>query len=148
MNKAFVREPDDDGRRLCPRCGSLGKAVLAGPLDQHVRPEFRDRIRSSAWFCPYSDCTVAYFDSFGSMILVEELNSPVYPKDPDAPLCACFGFTIEEIEADVDEGTPVRIRELLQKSQSPEARCQSLAADGTCCMTEVKRIYMKLRGRQ
>ena len=29
MNKAFVREPDDDGRAYCPRCNSLGAPVGA-----------------------------------------------------------------------------------------------------------------------
>ena len=49
---------------------------------------------------------------------VDELRAPVYPKDVDAPICACFGFTIDEIEADAQDGTPTRIRELLAKSKS------------------------------
>ena len=41
MNKAFVREPDSDGRVFCPRCGALGLVVGAEPMDTHVRPESR-----------------------------------------------------------------------------------------------------------
>ncbi|SFI00905.1 hypothetical protein [Planctomicrobium piriforme] len=145
MNKAFVREPDDDGRAFCPRCGALGTPVTSGPLDQHVVAAARSRLGASAWFCAYPPCEVAYFDAFDSVVLVSELQHPVYPKDTDASLCACFGFSLEDIQDDVDSPTPVRIRELLAKSQSPEARCQTLAPDGRCCMAEIKRLYMKLR---
>jgi hypothetical protein len=145
MNKAFVREPEFDGRAYCPRCGALGVAVAAGPMDTHVRREARTKIGDSGWFCTFARCEVAYFDLFAGVITVDELNSPVYPKEIERPICACFGFTLEDIEADVRDGTPTRIRELLAKSQSPQARCQTLAADGQCCMREVQRLYMKLR---
>lgn len=145
MNKAFVREPELDGRGYCPRCGSLGSRVGAAAMDTHCRPEFRGRIRDAAWFCSYPRCDVAYFNSLESIIHVNELKNPIYPKDLDAPICACFGFTSDEIEADVSEGTPTRIRQLLAKTESPEARCASAAADGQCCIREVQRLYIKMR---
>ena len=80
--------------------------------------------------------------------LIDELKAPIYPKHPDAPLCACFGFTYDEVAADVRDGTPTRIRELLAKSKSPAARCRTLAADGKCCMSAVQELYMKLRSRE
>ena len=75
-----------------------------------------------------------------------DLNQPVYPKNFDAPLCACFGFKYEDVEADVADVVPTRIRALLAKSKTPEAHCASLAADGRCCMAAVQELYMKLRG--
>jgi hypothetical protein len=63
-------------------------------------------------------------------------------------MCACFGFTSDDVEADIEDGQPVRIRALLAKSQSPQARCQTLAVDGNCCMREVQRLYMKLRSER
>jgi hypothetical protein len=48
MNKAFVREPESDGRAYCPRCGSLGIPVEHGPLDAHIRPESRNKLGDSA----------------------------------------------------------------------------------------------------
>jgi hypothetical protein len=97
----------------------------------------------SAWFCSFAQCEVAYFDLFESAVAVDELEHSVYPKDPDAPICACFGFVMEDLEADVHEGAPTRIRELLAKSKSRDANCGALAADGQCCMREVQRLYMK-----
>jgi hypothetical protein len=148
MNKAFVREPEDDGRAYCPRCRSLGIAVEAGPLDSHIRPKFRAKVSDYAWYCNYQHCDVAYFNQFEAVVAVEELNAPVYPKDLDAPICACFGFTYDEVAADAQEDTPIRIRELLAKSKSPEANCRTLAADGRCCMTAVQALYMKLRSQE
>lgn len=148
MNKAFVREPDDDGRGYCPRCGSLGTPVRTAPLDEHILPEARGRLGTTGWFCPYPPCEAAYFDQLGGLVRTSELKQAVYPKSDAAPICPCFQFTVEEIELDAQDPVPLRIRELLQKSQSEAARCGVLAADGRCCMTEVKRLYMKLRNER
>jgi hypothetical protein len=145
MNKAFVREPDPDGRTFCPRCGTLGLPVESGPLDTHIRPKFRAKMRDSAAFCPFPRCEVAYYNEFDMVVLVDELLAPVYPKDFDAPICACFGFRYEDVHADVLDGQPARIRQLLQKSKTSEAQCQTLAADGRCCMAAVQELYIKLR---
>jgi len=145
MNKAFVREPEPDGRGYCPRCSALGVPVGTLTLDAHVAEGSRKHLGDAAWFCSYSRCNIAYFNDFEAMVTVEELRAPVYPKDPEVPICPCFGFRLTDIEADVRDGTPSRIRELLAKSKSPEARCRTLAADGKCCLPEVQRLYLKLR---
>jgi hypothetical protein len=145
MNKAFVREPEFDGRAYCPRCGTQGLPVGSGPLDTHIRAESRAKMQDAAWYCSYGRCDVVYFNQFETVVSTDELKAPVYPLDLDAPICACFGLVYDDIEADVREGHPTRIRELLAKSQSPAARCQTLALDGQCCMREVQRLYMKLR---
>ena len=143
MNKAFVREPEPDGRAFCPRCGSLGTPVNKSTLDRHVQEHSRPRMGDSAWFCNTARCDVAYFDLFERLVAVDELRSTVYPKVAAAPICACFGFTLEDIEADARQGTPTRIRELLAKSKSSDAQCHTLAADGRCCLREVQRLYMR-----
>ncbi|MCA9248564.1 MAG: hypothetical protein KDA42_15670, partial [Planctomycetales bacterium] len=113
--------------------------------DALVLPPYRQKIGAAGWFCPFGACEIAYFDLLGANVSVAQLQRPVFPKDPDASICACFEFTYSEIEADVAEGTPIRIRELLAKSQSDAARCQQVAANGQCCLREVQKIYMRLR---
>lgn len=147
MNKAFVREPEFDGRAYCPRCGALGAQVGAAALDTHVRPAARSRLADAAWFCTYPPCEVAYFNLFETVVTTDELNGPVTPKDPDAPLCACFGLTADDVAADARESTPERIRDLVARSQSAEARCATLAANGQCCLPEVRKLYMRLRAQ-
>jgi hypothetical protein len=147
MNKAFVREPEDDGRGYCPYCGSLGTPVGEGPLDTHIRPKSRAKMRDAAWFCGFPRCEVAYFNQFDAVVLMNELKGAVYPYDVTAPLCACFGLTYDDVEADVRDGEPTRVRQLLTKSKSSNARCHTLAADGRCCMGAVQELYIKLRSQ-
>jgi Zinc binding domain len=147
MNKAFVREPEDDGRAFCPRCGTLGAPVHDGPLDTHIRPESRAKVLDVAWFCGFYRCDVAYFNQFGAVVLMEELKAPVYPYDATAPICACFGLTYDDVESDAREATPKRIRAVLTRIKAGEAQCHSLAADGRSCMGALQELYMRLRSR-
>lgn len=145
MNKAFVREPEDTGQRHCPRCGSLGTLATAAAVHEHLRPEALGSLSDTAWFCPFPRCEVAYFDTFERVVTVEQLRYPVWPKDPAAPLCSCFGLTCDDVEQDIREGVVTRVRAVVERAKSPEARCQALAPDGRSCVAEVQRYYMKLR---
>jgi hypothetical protein len=147
MNKAFVREPEDDGRAYCPRCGTLGAPVTSGPLDTHIRPESRSKMLDGAWFCGFYRCDVAYFNQFGTVVTMEELKAPVYPYDANAPICACFGVGYDDVVADVDEGVPARIRGVLARSKAGESQCHVLAPDGQSCMGALQELYMRLRSQ-
>jgi hypothetical protein len=145
MNKAFVREPDITDV-LCPRCGAAGVSALRAAFEAHVPPEARRPLAASTYFCPTPTCAVAYFDAFEATVTTDALKQAVYPKDPTAPLCSCFGLTMEDVEADVAEPTPRRIRELLVKSKTAAAHCDELSPTGRSCIPEVQRCYFKLRG--
>jgi hypothetical protein len=148
MNKAFVREPDDTGTAKCSQCGSLGIAVGSATLAAQLSPDDRRQLPESAYYCPYPRCEVGYFDQFDRWVASDRLLHPSYPKDVAAPICPCFGFTCEEIEADVREQGTRRVKELLAKTKSPEARCLTMSPSGECCMAEVQRYFMRLRERQ
>ena len=143
MNKAFVREPEPDGTAFCPQCGTLGVPVSKGTLDQHVMAEARSKLGASAWFCGFARCEAAYFDLFERVVFVNELKQPIYPKDSNAPICPCFGFTLEDIDSAVQQKSPASIRELLHKSESNAANCELLSPSGKCCMQEVQRLYIR-----
>jgi hypothetical protein len=145
MNKAFVREPDTTDV-LCPRCGAAGTPVLRAAFETNVPAEARRALAASTYFCATPTCPIAYFDAFEATVLADALNGPVYPKDPRAPLCACFGLTIDDVEYDIAEGTPARIRALLAKSKTADARCEELSPTGRSCIADVQRCYFKLRG--
>src|SRR5262245_22181644 len=145
MNKAFVREPEMT-EVLCPRCGAAGVGTVRAAFETYAPADARRPLAASTYFCPTPKCAVAYFDAFEAVVTIDQLTASVYPKDPAAPLCPCFGLTMEDVEADVAEGTPTRIRALLAKSKTPEARCDELSPTGRCCMPEVQKCYFKLRG--
>src|SRR5262245_38146040 len=101
MNKAFVKEEEFDAGADCPRCGTPGIAVWDGPLNTHIADASRSKLGDAAWFCRVARCETAYFDRAGRLVTINELKAPVYPKDLDAPMCACFGLTYDDVEADV-----------------------------------------------
>ena len=145
MNKAFVREPDATDV-LCPRCGAAGTSALRVAFESHVPAEARRPLAASAYFCATPSCPVAYFDAFEASVLATNLSRPVYPKDQAAPLCPCFGLTLDDVAADVADTGPTRIRALLVKAKGPEARCEELSPTGRSCIADVQRCYFKLKG--
>jgi hypothetical protein len=148
MNKAFVREPDDNGQRRCPECGSTGVAVSDETLAAHLTAEAHRELGEPAFYCPFQRCGVVYFDLFDRTALVESLGNPAYPKDPTAPLCRCFGLTIDDVEQDVREGTVQRVRAVVERSKTAEAHCHIAAPDGRSCVPEVQRYYFRVREGQ
>jgi len=145
MNKAFVKEQDmTEGR--CPRCNSPGIAVGPETLQAHLSPELVRGLTTDAFFCPFDRCDVVYFDPFDRFVLQSDVKTPVYPKDPAAPICSCFGLTESDVLDDIQEGSVARVKALLAKSKTTEAHCATLAPSGQCCVNEVQRCYMRLRG--
>lgn len=144
MNKAFVREPDSD-TEFCPRCGSAGQSVSQETILAHLPAGSTPHLAVTANFCPRPQCEVAYFDMFERVILVESLRQPVYPKDPDAPICPCFQFTCGDIDLDIAEGVVIRTKSLVEKAKAGGAACERLAANGRCCVADVQRYYMQHR---
>lgn len=143
MNKAFVREPEDTGKYYCPRCGSLGDAVGRAVLERYLQPAALANLGDLACYCPSPRCDVAYFDPFERTARVGELIRPAYPKDRDAPICACLGLTEDDLEADLAEGAPTRLRTIIAQSNAPDADCARRAANGRCCVAEAQRYYMQ-----
>jgi len=146
MNKAFVREPES-ACDYCPRCGSPGQAVGAEVLDNYLSADKQRTLAEPVNFCPSPRCEVVYFDAFERAVMTKELEKPVYPKDPDAPLCACFGLTQRDVERDVAEGVVTRVKAVVEKSKLPDARCAQLAANGQPCAAYVQKCYMECKNR-
>jgi hypothetical protein len=144
MNKAFIQEPEQRAD-YCPRCGTKGEPVGGKTLAAYLSEAQRRQITESANFCPSPQCPVAYFDNFERTVLAGDLQHPAYPKDTSAPVCACFGLTRAEIEADVREGVATRTKAALEKAKSPQARCSEKAANGRPCVGYVQKYYLQCR---
>jgi hypothetical protein len=145
MNKAFVKEQDSTEGR-CPRCGSPGTAVYRSTLEAHLEPKQLENLTESAFFCGQPRCPVVYFDLFDRVVEESAVRTPVYPKNPSAPLCACFGLTCEDVEQDLREGVVTRTRACVERAKSKDALCGTAAPSGQPCVAEVQRYYMQHRG--
>jgi hypothetical protein len=144
MNKAFVKEQDSTEGR-CPKCGSPGIPVFQETLCAHLSSEALDNLTDSAFFCAQPRCSVVYFDLFDRVVDEGAVKTPVYPKNPEAPLCACFGLTCEDVDEDIREGVVARTRACVERAKSANARCVIASPSGQSCVAEVQRYYMKRR---
>ena len=145
MNKAFCREPDETRPPRCPRCGTEGARVEAATLASHVVAAAADRLGDPAYFCGTDACDVAYFDLLERTVAVAEAAGLPWPKDPAGTLCACHGLTADDVDADIAEGAPTRVREVVRRAGLPDAACASLSADGRSCVARLQRHYVRRR---
>jgi hypothetical protein len=140
MSRAFVRDPEP-GEPRCPGCGALGDAVGLPTLEAHLPPAARATLGAAACYCASPECRNAYFNAWGAVVPVDQLTGPAWPKDPNAPICPCFGLRAEDVVADAREGRKDRIKDLRDRSEGSEARCAERCPDGRSCLPRVLRLF-------
>lgn len=147
MSRAFVREPDAAQPR-CPQpagCGGLGEPVAAVTLRANLDDSVAATLTSEAYFCPDPGCDVAYFDAVGGRVGVDQLRERRWPKDGDAPLCACFGVHEATITGWGRDGRTDLMRAFLATAATPEARCLTRTHAGQSCVRNARRAFMSER---
>lgn len=140
MSRAFVRESEPAEPR-CPECGGLGDQVGPTTLNAHVPEVDRSSLGVKAYYCANPACRTAYFNSWGASVPLDRITGGTYPKHPDGPLCPCFGVTAAEVIADAREGRKDRVRDLIDRSRGPGARCAERCPDGLPCIPRVLRLF-------
>lgn len=135
MKEAEQAEP------RCPACGALGDEVGPATLNAHLPADARSTVGEKAYYCVNSDCPVAYFNAWGASVPRERMTGTAYPKDPQAPLCPCFGISADDVIADARDGRKDRVRDLVEKSKGPDARCAEKCPDGLPCVPRVLRLF-------
>ena len=145
MNKAFCREPDSSRPPLCPRCGNEGVQVSPATLAAHLVEPAAEPLGEPAYHCGTDACDVAYFDLLDRTVAVAAARGLCWPKDPSGPLCSCHGLTVDDVDADIAEGTPIRVRAVVERANRPDAECGTRSPDGRPCVARVQRHYMRRR---
>jgi hypothetical protein len=148
VNKAFVKEAEDETSPKCPACLAIGQAVGAATLQRHlIEGGAANLAASSANFCPNPTCDVAYFDANRQTVGIEKLRSTTWPKrdDPDAVLCACLGVTARQIVQDATRDDPARVRAILDQARSNPHQCCEVMPYAAPCAAEAQRLYLKSR---
>ena len=137
MSRAFVREAEP-GEPRCPGCGALGVAVGLPTLEARLPAEARALLGAAAFYCEAAACGVAYFNAWGTRV---PAPPTAWPKDPEGLVCPCFGVKAAEVEADARDGRKDRVKALLERARSPEARCVERRPDGLSCIPQVMRLF-------
>jgi hypothetical protein len=119
--------------------------VQVGPetLRAHLDPAGVATLAEPVHWCPGESCDVAYFDLLERTVAVVHAHGLTWPKDPAGPLCSCHGLTVEDVDADLAEGAPTRVRAVVQKAGAPGAVCAVSSPDGRSCVARVQRYYVQ-----
>ena len=143
MYKASLKEPDSSLPPLCPRCGADGLPVGPETLRAHLTSDAAESLGEPAYWCATDACPVAYFDLFERSVDADAAHGLYWPKDPAGPLCCCHGLTVDDVDADLAEPVPSRVRAVVQKAGQPDAACTTKSPDGRPCVARVQRYYMQ-----
>jgi hypothetical protein len=137
MSRAFMKE-SEPGEPVCPGCGTPGDPVGLPTLEAQAP---RGALEGPAFYCSGSSCAVAYFNPWGRTVSRTEIRSPAWPKELEAPICPCFGFTAARIVEEARGGRKELMRELREGAAGAQARCAQRSPDGRCCLERVERLF-------
>lgn len=140
MSRAFIRE-SEQAEPTCPGCGTPGDGVGPVTLAVHLPPDARAALGEKAYYCVNPGCPTAYFNGWGTAVASDRLITPAYPKNPEGPICPCFGLTADDVLADARDGRKERVRDLVERSKGPDARCLERCPDGRPCIPRVLRLF-------
>ena len=146
MNKAFVKEAQDETAPKCPHCHAIGQPVGPQTLAAQLPPEAaRPLAITSTNFCPNPTCDVGYFDANEQTAPASLLRRPTWPKadDPAAILCPCLELTAADLINDARRADPTRVRALLARSQANPHDCVAATPNARPCAAEAQRLYLK-----
>ena len=134
----------------CPFCGCEETSVIEPEPRRGFLPvslELREwRIwcpGCASYWCTTDACPVAYFDLFERSVEAAAAHGLYWPKDAAGPLCCCHGLTVDDVDADLAEQAPSRVRAVVQKAGQPDAACATKSPDGRPCVARVQRYYMR-----
>ena len=125
----------------CPGCAALGEPVGAKALEAHLPADAISTLGEKAFYCVNPECRIAYFDAWGASVPRDRMKGTAYPKDPEAPLCSCFDIMAASVIEDAREGRKERIKDLMERSSGPDARCVERSPDGQCCLPRALRLF-------
>jgi hypothetical protein len=140
VSRAFIKESEQADPR-CPGCGALGEQVGPTTLNAHLPADACATLGDKAFYCVNSECDAAYFTAWGASVSRDRMKGTAYPKDPAAPLCCCFGLTASDVISDAREGRKDRVKDLVERSKGPQARCAEKCPDGQPCVTRVLQLF-------
>lgn len=130
---------------ICPSCGMPGKPVpgrTVASLVSAIALKTLDGLRP--YFCRNGDCDALYFVASGVIANKTDAVVRVGLKETEGPrpICYCFGFTYEDIAAEVAQGTasgPTIAARIRAEVRAGRCDCEGKNPAGSCCLGDVQR---------
>lgn len=128
----------------CPECGARGRSIKTATLQAQTDPARFATLESSlGWaMCTGAACNVAYFRERAVIVLPEIRSVPFHKSaDPQRLACFCFGHSVGEIEADVDEAGASGIQARIKAAcRAGDDDCARKNPAGRCCLGNVGQV--------
>lgn len=127
----------------CPACGERGKTVGRLTLGALLKADRRPQIpnRQAFCFCKTATCDVVYFLPGRAVFRKDDLSVRVglkEPSDPTVPVCYCFGWTPENIRAELEvTGHSTVIDQIKTQVKAGNCYCEVTNPQGSCCLGNV-----------
>ncbi|MBI4431739.1 MAG: copper chaperone Copz family protein [Candidatus Omnitrophica bacterium] len=146
-----LHPPQKCGPAKCPECGELGKTVQRITLGALLRPEKRPEIpkQKEFCFCRSATCAIVYFAPDRVLFRKDDLSVAVglkEPQDPAAPVCYCFGWTPEKIQAEIrNTGKSTVTDQIKAQVKAGNCYCEVTNPQGTCCLGDVSKAVKEIK---
>jgi len=138
------REQAPDRRARCPACGASGRRVGEITLRSLVREARRDELGSLSEFafCGAMGCELAYFAADGRTVRKSDVKVRIGVKEASSPrpLCYCFDYSAEDLEAEAGAGSGAIVQEITARCREGLDRCAETNPRGACCLGDVRRF--------
>ncbi len=142
--------PTDPLPTRCPACGQLGTRVGRLTLGALLKPERRPHIprQDEIGFCRTPTCEVVYFKNTHALFRTADLSVSVglkKPDDPTAPVCYCFGWTPQKIQAEIKTtGKSTTIDQIKAQVKAGNCYCEVTNPQGSCCLGNVAKVVQEV----
>ena len=138
---------------LCPACGEKGREVKPITVLSLLTDEAKTRLSHTDGFrfCSTPTCKVSYFHpETGERFQLQDVRVRIGQKEsePPRPICYCFNYTIEEIEAEVvQEGTSKIPGMIGGKCAQGLNRCEESNPQGSCCLGNARKAVKEAQAK-
>ena len=133
----------------CPVCGQRGKTVGRLTLGALLKADRRAQIpnQQECCFCKTPTCEVVYFLPGRPLFRKVDLSVQVgikEPGDPTAPVCYCFGWTPQKIQAELETtGHSPVIERIKAQGKAGNCYCEVTNPQGSCCLGNVSKAVQE-----
>lgn len=121
-------------KRNCPDCGRAAVEVGITTILHHLKSPWTHELRvQKYYFCETVECDAVYFGEDGSVIGTTKIRGEIGQKrkDPDRPLCYCFGVTQSDAERDPNIKAFV-----VEQTKRGVCACDTRNPSGRCCLKD------------
>lgn len=136
-----------DSQRGCSSCNGQSRPVTLRTMLLMLKPGLFEQVGENQYrFCVSPDCAVVYFSRARSFT-TGDLRVRVGLKEKDGliPLCYCFGFNEQDLQAEIKtEGHTSIPQRIAAFTKERMCACEERNPSGACCLGEVAKTVKRL----